>query len=77
MKGIVLVLCQVFFLVSPLIVYSVSAKGEYDVELSLEELKSGIFLPVTINEMPYTFLLDTGSTFTVLNSSFEPILGRI
>lgn len=76
MKGIVLVLCQVFFLVSPLIVYSVSAKGKYDVELSLEELKSGIFLPVTINETPYTFLLDTGSTFTVLNSSFKPILGE-
>lgn len=39
-------------------------------------MEQTIFLPVTINELPYNFLIDTGATFTILDSSFKPLLGK-
>ena len=76
MKKIFKFIFQALFLLSSLLVLSFSAEASNSNEFKLEGFKSGIYLPVKINEEPYTFLLDTGSTFTVLNSSFKPILGK-
>lgn len=42
----------------------------------IDGIEQGIFLPVTINDLGYTLLVDTGATFTVLDSSFKPLLGK-
>lgn len=42
----------------------------------VDGMEQGIFLPVTINDLPYKLLIDTGATFTILDSSFKPLLGK-
>ena len=42
----------------------------------LEKVEQGIFLPVIINGLLYNFLVDTGATFTLVDSSFKPLLGK-
>ena len=56
-------------------VSSASTQGS-SITFPLERLGQGIFLPVTINGLPYNFLVDTGASFTIVDSSFKPLLGK-
>ena len=45
-------------------------------EAKLEETMDAVLLPVTIEGKSYSFLFDTGSTFTVFDKSLEHLLGK-
>jgi predicted aspartyl protease len=45
-------------------------------EANLEETMDAVLLPVTIEGKSYSFLFDTGSTFTVFDKSLEHLLGK-
>jgi predicted aspartyl protease len=45
-------------------------------ETKLGKALDAVLLPVTIEGKSYSFLLDTGSTFTVFDKSLEPLLGN-
>ena len=45
-------------------------------EAKLEETMEAVLLPVTIEGKSYSFLFDTGSTFTVFDKSLEHLLGK-
>ena len=66
----------IFLAVSLLFLSSFPSEAEVVAEFRQEGLKNGVFLPVAISEKTYKFLVDTGSTFTALNSSFKPFLGK-
>ena len=56
--------------------YSAYSGDQITETFHLDGIEQGIFLPVTINELPYTMLVDTGATFTILDTSFMPLLGK-
>lgn len=56
--------------------YSAYSGDQITETFRLDGIEQGIFLPVTINELPYTMLVDTGATFTILDTSFMPLLGK-
>jgi len=58
------------------IAYVAQAEDKVSETFSLKEIQHGIFLPVTINDLSYTFLFDTGATFSIMDSSFKPLLGK-
>ena len=66
-------IAAVYLFVAPL---PVSANVNVTATFPLTGIEQGIFLPVTINDLQYTLLVDTGATFTVLDSSFKPLLGK-
>lgn len=66
-------IAAVYLFVAPL---PVSANVNVVATFPLAGIERGIFLPVTINDLQYTLLVDTGATFTVLDSSFKPLLGK-
>jgi predicted aspartyl protease len=45
-------------------------------ETRLERSHSWIFLPITIDGKTYSFLFDTGATYTVLDASLKNLLGK-
>lgn len=63
-----------FLLIST--IQPVIADDEKTAAFRLKGIERGIFLPVMINDLQYTLLVDTGTTFTVLDSSFRPLLGK-
>jgi len=69
-------LSVVFLLISVLFLHPNLGEAKTDAEVKLVGSKSAIFLPVLINDIPYTFLLDTGATYTILDTSFKPFLGQ-
>lgn len=66
----------VFLLISTLFLYPNLVEAQTDAEFKLVGSESAIFLPILINDIPYTFLFDTGATYTILDSSFKPFLGQ-
>jgi len=44
-------------------------------EAKLEETMDAVLLPVTIEGKSYSFLFDTGTTFTIFDKSLEHLLG--
>lgn len=67
---IILLLCLIY---AP---YSAFAGDQITETFHIDGIERGIFLPVTINDLPYLLLVDTGATFTILDSSFKPLMGK-
>ena len=68
--------CYVLWIIVISLFYIPTAEGGGKAEFKLEGMDHAIFLPVIINDLPYELLFDTGATFTVLDSSFKPLLGK-
>ena len=66
----------VFLLISALCLYPNLVEAQTDAKVKLVGSKSAIFLPVLIDNIPYTFLFDTGATYTILDTSFKSFLGQ-
>lgn len=66
-------IASIYQLVTPL---PINADDNVTATFPLVGSEQGIFLPVTINDLPYTLLVDTGATLTVLDVSFKPLLGK-
>ncbi len=76
MRFLTLTLNTIFLLISTLCLYPNIVEAQPDAEVKLVGSKSAIFLPVLIDDIPYTFVLDTGATYTILDTSFKPFLGQ-
>lgn len=72
----IVTLAGVFLFISTLFLYPNLVEAQADAEFKLMGSKNAIFLPILINDIPYTFLFDTGATYTILDSSFKPFLGQ-